>query len=93
MMTNYIASRQNKILLAKPKLLVQCLGVAAMLIMVLGMSACGSFGKSKQADAAEPIVDMTRPPTTIKGGAIESESDPDETISFEKWKNERQEDE
>ena len=64
-------------------------------ILLLNLTAC--FGKGKSAEAiasSEPSVDMTRPPTTIKGSdASAEESNPDETISFEKWKKERQDDE
>lgn len=61
-------------------------------VLVISLTAC--FGKGKSADdvvSAQPSVDMTRPPTTIKdASAKENETDPDETVSFEKWTKERQ---
>jgi len=67
-------------------------GVMLVALLVL-LSAC--FGKGRSAPATtdadgQPVVDMTRPPVTIKGGpAVGEESDPDETVSYEKWKKEQ----
>ena len=59
------------------------------------LTGCFGLGKSKKptTDAAgEPIVDMTLPPSTIKGGPAigEDESNPDETVSFEAWQKQQE---
>lgn len=56
------------------------------------LAACG--GKRKTTDInGEPIVDMTRPPVMINDIKEQTvESDPDEVISYEKWKQQRVED-
>jgi hypothetical protein len=56
------------------------------------LAACG--GKRKTTDInGEPIVDMTRPPVMINDIKEQTvESDPDEVISYEKWKQQRGED-
>ena len=56
------------------------------------LAACG--GKRKTTDSnGEPIVDMTRPPVMINDIKEQTvESDPDEVISYEKWKQKRAED-
>lgn len=66
---------------------------ALLVALLLVLSAC--FGKGRTDKAAteadgQPVVDMTRPPVTIKGGpAVGEESNPDETVSYEKWKKEQ----
>ena len=71
----------------------EALGVA-LIGALLSLSACAGKQKSQDTANAEPVIDMTRPPTTIKGvSAAEEESNPDETVSFEKWNKERQSDE
>lgn len=61
---------------------------------ITSISACSTIGKlgSKKAKANEtPTVDITRPPVMIvntKDDAVER--DPDETVSYDKWKKETQ---
>ncbi|MFT4629580.1 MAG: hypothetical protein ACI9WC_003033 [Arenicella sp.] len=56
------------------------------------LAACG--GKRKTTDInGEPIIDMTRPPVMINDIKEQTvESDPDEVISYGKWKHKRDED-
>lgn len=63
---------------------------ALLLTLILSLAACGGNKKSKMADGSVPE-DMTRPPVVITGAERgEAESNPDETVSFEKWKGDRE---
>jgi len=61
------------------------------------LTACS--GKKKVEDAAidnkdQVGTDITRPPELVKGKRVEPvESDPDETISFDKWRKQQEVDE
>ncbi len=60
-------------------------------VCIFSISACAGKNKAKETAGAEPTIDMTRPPVTIKGvSATEDESNPDETVSYEKWKKDRE---
>jgi len=62
-----------------------------VLVSVLLLSACGGKRKATTEDG-QPVVDMTRPPVMIKDISEQQvESDPNEVISFEKWRKERDE--
>ncbi|MFT5136533.1 MAG: hypothetical protein ACI9XU_001948 [Arenicella sp.] len=63
-----------------------------IIVLSVMLAACG--GKRKTTDInGEPIVDMTRPPVMINDIKEQTvESDPDEVISYEKWKQKRDED-
>ena len=60
-----------------------------IIALTVMLAACG--GKQKTTDInGEPIVDMTRPPVMINDIKEQTvESDPDEVISYEKWKQQR----
>ena len=66
--------------------------ITIAIFCVASLSACSTIGKlgSKKAKADDtPTVDITRPPVILvntKDDAIER--DPDETVSYDKWKKE-----
>lgn len=56
--------------------------------LLLFISACG--GKAAKKETVESTEDITRPPT-ISGTIVrEKEKDPEETVSFDRWKKDRQ---
>ena len=63
-------------------------------LMLISLAGCAGKAKStdNEADANNAAsVDLTRPPVTIRSDKErEQESNPDETISFEKWNKEQQ---
>lgn len=64
--------------------------VAILVFTCLLFSACG--GK-KETISEEPVVDITRPPQTVKDAAKpaqEEETNPDETISYDEWRRRRE---
>ena len=60
-----------------------------MVFACLLLLACG--GK-KETISEEPIVDITRPPQTVKDVAkpAQEETNPDETISYDEWRRRRE---
>lgn len=65
--------------------LLLCLLVAAFL------SACGAKKLAPEEATTANTKDITRPPTVVKTQApVESESNPDETISYDEWRRRRE---
>ena len=78
----------------QPRLRFQFAKCILLVALAVLLSACFGKGRSEQAGTdtnGQPVVDMTRPPVTIKGGpAVGEESNPDETVSYEKWKKKQE---
>ncbi|MBT8114745.1 MAG: hypothetical protein KJP04_05170 [Arenicella sp.] len=66
------------------------------LLCLFHLSACGKNQAVAESEAEKsvPVADITRPPEFVvdKSGEQE-EQDPDETISFDKWKKKQATDE
>ena len=60
------------------------------LCVALTLSACGTLGigGKKNAPSNEVVQDITRPPTVGSGAELPLETNPDETISYDKWQKE-----
>jgi len=72
------------------------------LACILALTACGkkatvAEGEAQQGKGAQgsaPVADITRPPELVVDKTKqESESNPDETISFDKWQKQQAADE
>jgi len=58
-------------------------------LTMLFVTGCGAIG-SKQKTAAQEGGDITRPPSLVKGARkTQSESNPDETVSYDEWRKRR----
>ncbi|MEM7361360.1 MAG: hypothetical protein AAF431_19945 [Pseudomonadota bacterium] len=65
------------------------LGTLIVIALSLVLSACAGKRKAEQNDD-RPVVDMTRPPELVRDISEQRvESNPEETISFEEWRKER----
>lgn len=68
----------------------------ASVCIALSLTACA--GKSKKADVADESAestgvsqtDITRPPAVTKRKNQNTETNPDETVSFDEWKKQQQ---
>ncbi len=60
-----------------------------ILFMIL-LAACGTSKKESEQNTANQV-DITRPPEFVKDGQLNTETNPDETISAEEWQQERNE--
>lgn len=59
-------------------------------LICLALSACGGNKKPEAVVEAVNADDITRPPSVVKNRKpAESESNPEETISYEEWKRKR----
>jgi len=69
--------------------------IVLLSMLIFNLTACFGKGKSdEEVVGSQPAIDMTRPPVTIKDSTSkEEETNPDETVSFEKWKKDREGDE
>ncbi|NND00032.1 MAG: hypothetical protein HKN85_07610 [Gammaproteobacteria bacterium] len=76
-----------------PATKIKYLRTALIIALLLSQAACGGKGKELTDGQEQPVADMTLPPQTIKGATSAEESNPDETISFEKWKKQQEIDE
>ena len=77
------------------KQLICSLGLAS----ILALTACGKKATVAESDAQKaegsaPVADITRPPKLVVDKTDEeTELNPDETISFDKWKKQQTADE
>lgn len=61
-----------------------------LILLCIATSACGGSKKSPDTTNVVKGSDITRPPVVVKNNrAIEAEKDPEETISFDEWKRQR----
>lgn len=62
--------------------------VLASLFLAVALSGCATGKRSAEKSAAEASTpDITRPPTLVVDKSDEpAESNPEETVSFDKWK-------
>lgn len=67
--------------------------IKVLIIVITGFSLFACAGKQKTTDEdGKPIVDMTRPPIMINDIKDQQvESNPDEVISYEVWKQQQAE--
>ena len=66
------------------------------LLCLLSLSACAKKASIAEADAATavPATDITRPPKLVVDKSKQAdEQDPEQTISYDKWRKEQAEDE
>jgi len=65
---------------------------AIILILFASASLSACAGRSAEPVSSESVEDITRPPQMVKAEQREviEESDPEETISFDEWRRQRQ---
>jgi len=77
------------------KQLISSLGLAC----ILALTACGkkatvAESEAQKAEGNAPVADITRPPKlVIEKKDEETELNPDETVSFDKWQKDQADDE
>ena len=72
------------------KTTISILSICVLLLATV--TACGNRNNTDQQQAVNSAIDsdITRPPVFVKNGQLNTETNPEETISAEQWQKEQE---